>query len=136
MLITALVLSIIGMFLSTLGGWPRYVFSGLGAALLILMVLRMTSRDTAKRYQENLKYLTMVTAVKNWFRRTFQPGSGGTRTTAHRAKRAGKNPTWSEMRQYKYLICPQCAKRLRVPRGKGRIRVTCTNCKNVFETRS
>ena len=40
------------------------------------------------------------------------------------------------MRQYKYLLCPQCTQRLRVPRGKGRIRVTCTNCGNVFETKS
>ena len=51
-------------------------------------------------------------------------------------KKAGKNPTWAELKQYKYLICPQCAQRLRVPRGKGRIRVTCINCGNVFETRS
>ncbi len=136
LLIAALVISALGMFLSSVGGWPRIVCSALGAALLILMVVRMTSRNTAKRYQENMKYLTFSTAVKDWFRRTFRPAGAGARTSAQRAKRAHKNPTWSEMRQYKYLICPQCAQRLRVPRGKGRIRVTCTNCGNIFETRS
>ncbi|NCB05936.1 MAG: hypothetical protein EOM69_10520, partial [Clostridia bacterium] len=60
----------------------------------------------------------------------------GANTRAPRAKRAHKNPTWAELKQYKYLICPQCAQKLRVPRGKGRLRVTCTNCGNVFETRS
>ena len=136
MMITALILTILGMFFAQLGGWVRFIFTGLAAALLILMVLRMTSKNTAKRYQENMKYLTVVTAVKDWFRRTFRKNASGGYTAGTRAKRAHKNPSWSEMRQYKYFICPQCAQRLRVPRGKGRIRVTCTNCGNVFETRS
>lgn len=136
MMITALVLTILGMFFAQLGGWLRFVFTGLGAVLLVLMVLRMTSKNTAKRYQENMKYLTVVTAVKDWFHRTFRPKAAGSQAGGQRAKRAQKNPTWSEMKQYKYLICPQCTQRLRVPRGKGKIRVTCTNCGNVFETRS
>jgi len=136
MMISALVLTILGMFFAQLGGWLRFVFTGLGAVLLVLMVIRMTSKNTAKRYQENMKFLTIVTGVKDWFRRTFRLKSAGARTAGQRAKRAHKTPTWSEMKQYKYFICPQCAQRLRVPRGKGRIRVTCTNCGNVFETRS
>ena len=136
MLITALVLSLLGMLLAPLGSWPRYLFTGLGAVLLVLMVVRMTSKNTAKRYQENLQYLRVATQVGDWFKRTFRPRTAGARTAAKRAKRANQNPTWSELRQYKYLICPQCAKRLRVPRGKGRIRVTCTNCRNVFEAKS
>ena len=136
MLITGLVLSIISMFVFQLGSWPRYLFTALSAALLVLMVLRMTSRNTAKRNQENMRYLTIVTGIKDWFRRTFRKGSSSYGGYAPRAKRAGKNPSWNELKQYKYFICPQCTQRLRVPRGKGRIRVTCTNCGNVFETKS
>ena len=136
MLILALVLSIIGMIVSKSVGWLRIVLSLLSGALLVLIVIRMTSKNFNKRYQENMKYLTYETAVKDWFRRTFRAKSAGGTYQAPRAKRAGKNPTWAELKQYKYLICPQCAQRLRVPRGKGRIRVTCTHCGNVFETRS
>ena len=137
MLITALVLSIIGMFFFEFGTWPRYVFSALAAALLILLVIRMTSRNQTKRNQENMRFLTIVTAVGDWFRRTFRKGTTANGSyQAPRAKKSGKKPSWDEMRQYKYLLCPQCAQRLRVPRGKGRIRVTCTNCGNVFETKS
>jgi len=136
MLITALVLSVIGMIVSRSVGWLRVVTSLLSGALLVLIVLRMFSKDFNKRYQENMKYLTYETAVKQWFRRTFRTKGAGSSYSAPKAKRAGKNPTWAELKQYKYLICPQCAQRLRVPRGKGRIRVTCTNCGNVFETRS
>ena len=136
MLIVALVLSIIGMIVSKSVNWLRIVLSLLSGALLVLIVIRMTSKNFNKRYQENMKYLTYETAVKDWFRRTFRAKSANGAYKAPRAKRAGKNPTWAELKQYKYLICPQCAQRLRVPRGKGRIRVTCTHCGNVFETRS
>lgn len=136
MLIAALVLSVIGMIVSKSVGWLRIVLSLLSGALLVLIVIRMTSKNFNKRYQENMKYLTYETAVKDWFRRTFRSKSAGGAYKAPRAKRAGKNPTWAELKQYKYLICPQCAQRLRVPRGKGRIRVTCTHCGNVFEARS
>ena len=136
MLILALVLSIIGMIVSKSVGWLRIVLSLLSGALLVLIVIRMTSKNFNKRYQENMKYLTYETAVKDWFRRTFRAKSANGAYKAPRAKRAGKNPTWAELKQFKYLICPQCAQRLRVPRGKGRIRVTCTHCGNVFETRS
>ena len=136
MLIAALVLSIIGMIVSKSVGWLRIVLSLLSGALLVLIVIRMTSKNFNKRYQENMNDLTYETAVKDWFRRVFHPKSAGTSYSAPRAKRAHKNPSFSELKQFKYLICPQCAQRLRVPRGKGRIRVTCTNCGNVFETRS
>ena len=136
MLIAALVLSIVGMVVSRSVGWLRVVLSLLSGVLLVLIVLRMFSKDFNKRNQENMKYLTIETSVKNWFRRTFGKKNKGGAYSAPRAKRAGKNPTWAEMKQYKYLICPQCAQKLRVPRGKGRIRVTCTYCGNVFETRS
>ena len=136
MLIVALVFSIIGMIVSRSVGWLRVVLSLLSGAMLVIIVIRMTSKNFNKRYQENMKYLTYETAVKDWFRRTFRAKSANGAYKAPRAKRAGKNPTWAELKQFKYLICPQCAQRLRVPRGKGRIRVTCTNCGNVFETRS
>ena len=136
MLIVALVFSIIGMIVSRSVGWLRVVLSLLSGAMLVIIVIRMTSKNFNKRNQENMKYLTYETAVKDWFRRTFRAkGKSGT-YHAPRAKTKTKNPTWAELKQYKYLICPQCAQKLRVPRGKGRIRVTCTNCGNVFETRS
>ena len=124
MLIAALVLSIIGMIVSQSVGWLRMVLSLLSGALLVLIVIRMMSKNFNKRNQENMKYLTYETAVKDWFRRTFRAKGNAGAYQAPRAKRAGKNPTWAELKQYKYLICPQCAQRLRVPRGKGRIRVT------------
>ena len=35
--------------------------------------------------------------------------------------------------QYCYYHCPECKQQLRVPAGKGKVRITCPNCKNKFE---
>ena len=77
MLIAALVLSLLGMVVSNYVGWLRIVLSLFSGALLVLIILRMFSKDFNKRNQENMKYLTYETAVKNWFRRTFRAKSAG-----------------------------------------------------------
>ena len=38
--------------------------------------------------------------------------------------------------QYKVLKCPKCRLRMRVPRHKGRVRITCRGCGEKFERRT
>lgn len=35
-------------------------------------------------------------------------------------------------RQHRYFDCPKCHQMVRVPRGKGRISITCPRCKEKF----
>lgn len=35
-------------------------------------------------------------------------------------------------RQHKYFQCPRCRQSVRVPKGKGKIAITCPNCKERF----
>ncbi len=143
LLLTGLIASVLTLFLRRIPA-AYYVVSAVASVCLILAVLRLFSRNPQKRYQENLRYLTVVTGVRTFFRNLFrkQPktakpfADAGQKARPHRAQKARKNPSWNEIKNYKYLICPQCAQRLRVPRGKGRLRVTCTRCGNKFETRS
>ncbi len=37
---------------------------------------------------------------------------------------------------YKVFRCKKCGQKLRVPRGKGKLRVTCKNCKEQFSIKS
>ena len=39
-------------------------------------------------------------------------------------------------KQYKILKCPKCKQKLRVPRGKGKITVTCKRCSHEFHAKS
>ena len=134
LLITGLVCAIVNMFFFQARSVVGTALSIVAAAALIFAVIRLFGGHPEKRYAENQRFLTAVTAVKGWFSNTFSGGAKKAHT--HRAHKARKNPTWAEIKQYKYFTCPQCAQRLRVPRGKGKLRVTCTHCGNVFETRS
>ena len=39
----------------------------------------------------------------------------------------------NEKRNYKITKCPKCHQKLRLPRGKGKIVVTCRRCSNKFD---
>ena len=41
-----------------------------------------------------------------------------------------------ELRAYKHAKCPSCRQKVRVPRGKGKLRVTCPQCQEKFEVKS
>ena len=110
MLWTALILSIVGSF-SRLG-----LLTLMADALLLLMFWRMLSKDRLKRQYENQTYLQKTygarKAVTEWINRV----------------KNGK--------KYRYFTCPQCKKRLRVPRGVGNITITCKGCGNKFDKKA
>lgn len=39
-------------------------------------------------------------------------------------------------RNNRYFICPKCRQTVRVPRGKGKILITCPRCKEKFERKT
>ena len=110
MLWTALIMTIIGS-IAKLG-----ILSLMADALLIVMFIRMLSKDRYKRQHENQVYLQktykITKAVNEWVNRM-------------------KNS-----KKYRYFTCPKCKKRLRVPRGVGSITITCKGCGNKFDKKA
>ena len=90
----------------------RYLFL-LAAGVVIY---RSLSRNLGKRYEENQRFLMRTGKMQN-ARETWQ-------THAEQKK------------QYKVFKCPSCGIKLRVPRGKGKIRVTCRQCGASFDEKS
>ena len=43
---------------------------------------------------------------------------------------------WDNRRLYHYYRCPQCRQKLRVPRGRGRIQISCPRCGTQFIKKS
>ena len=76
-------------------------------AVLIFMLLRIFSRNTARRQAENQRWI-------NWTQR-FRGNLQGAR-----ARRADK--------AHKYFTCKNCKTICRVPAGKGKIVITCPKC--------
>ena len=85
-------------------------------AFLILSVLRTLSRKTGQRAAENYKYFVYKNKVRGWFRRL--------------------KSRWQDRKTHRYFRCPQCGATVRVPKGKGKIRITCPKCKNQFVKKS
>ena len=83
--------------------------------LLLICYFRMFSRNTAKRYEENQKFLS-------WKNRTFM------RAETARKQRADKD--------HCYYKCPSCHQKIRVPKGKGKISIRCPKCSTEFIKRT
>lgn len=108
--IAALILLILSMF----GGLGILYFAGL--VLMIYSVWRMFSRNISRRYEENQKYLNYRYKFTVW---------------ADRQKKQ-----WSQRKIYRFYHCPKCRQKVRVPKGKGKICITCPKCRTEFVKRS
>lgn len=105
-----LVLAMVLMLLRALTGWA---FLGMMAlALLILCYFRMFSRNIQARYAENQWFMQRWTPVKQ--------------------AATGAKTRFADRKTHRYYKCPQCKKRLRVPRGRGKIEITCPQCHTRF----
>ena len=113
MLIFALVLCVLSLFVPRrLSGIIYYI----SLILIILMYIRMFSKNIQKRYQENNKYLSL----KASFLRKFQR----------------EKEIFSQRRFYHFYRCPRCRQRIRIPRGKCRIEIRCPKCSQTFIKKS
>ncbi len=106
----AMVLVIINLFVRSTLLWL------LALAVLIYCYVRMLSRNLEKRRKENGRYLEIKSRLTN-----------GLRNWRDRQK---------QKKDYCFFHCPACKAMLRVPRGAGRIRVTCRKCGNAFERKT
>jgi len=80
--------------------------------LILLVYIRMFSRNISKRYAENQKYL----ALENRLRRFF----------------GQKRYLMQQRKEYHIYKCPDCKQKIRIPRGKGKISIRCPKCGEEF----
>ena len=99
-----------------LGGIVRSILWLLALLFLVITYYRLLSRNIARRRIENEWYLRRTQPFRRMIARM-------------KTKRREKN-------LYAFFRCPGCGTVLRVPKGKGRVRITCKNCKYIFERKS
>lgn len=113
----SMVLLILSILLTLVGGLTKLsIFSMISYIPLFISVYRMFSRDISKRRLENYKFSIFISPVYSRYKKT--------------QKRL------QERKVYKYYKCPNCNTELRLPKGKGRIIITCPKCKEKFEKRT
>ena len=110
-------LTLVGIILFVLsklmGG---FIFYFIGLALILYAYFRMFSKNIAKRYGENQKYLFYKDKVKFFFNK-------------EKSKIQGR-------KTHRIFKCPSCKQKVRVPKGKGKIEITCPKCRTKFIKRS
>jgi len=88
----------------------------LALVLMCFTYFRMFSRNRLKRAEENGRYLRLR-------QRLF----GEVRM---------QKEQWTQRKDYKFFVCPSCKTRLRVPKGRGKIKIVCRKCGNSFMGKS
>ena len=101
---------VVNMFLRIPG---VYLF---GLLLLVYCYFRMFSRNYAARSAENAFFLKATAGIRRFF---------------------GKQRSHAKIRKTHHLYkCRQCGKYVKVPKGKGKIQITCPACKYQFIKKS
>ena len=92
------------------------LFYILALAVMVYMYFRVFSKNTPKRYKENQRYRNFRydTAIK-WNKKKLE---------------------WNQRKIYRFFRCPMCKQKVRVPKGRGKICITCPKCKAEFIKRS
>lgn len=92
------------------------ILNWLAIAGMIWIYWRTFSRNFAARQRENIRFLAIQGRVTAFFRRN--------------------RDNIRYRKEYKFYQCPGCKTTVRVPTGKGRIRITCRRCGYTFEKKT
>jgi ribosomal protein L37AE/L43A len=103
-------LLIIGLFVRS-----RFL-NGITFILVLVLYFRMFSKNYAQRRKENEIFLKYKTQAVRFFNKEKQ-------MTQDRVK-------------FHIYTCPSCGQKIRIPRGKGKIAITCPKCKTEFIKKS
>ena len=92
------------------------IFDWIPMVILIYMYFRIFSKNIPKRSMENQKFCNLrydlAIKVNNYKKQ------------------------WEQRKIYKFFRCPMCKQKVRVPKGRGKICITCPKCRQEFVRRS
>lgn len=114
LVILALVLMVLEIFIPFM--YVRQGLNSIGLLLLLYAYYRILSRNHYKRYAENERYMKYHNKVRFFF----------ARRKSHMEQR----------RTHHIYKCPSCKQKIRVPKGKGKIAITCPKCRTEFIRKS
>ena len=92
------------------------LFSVLAMPLLIWSLIRCYSRNIHRRREERAAWLRFWRKIRDFF--------------------ALQKRRWTDRKTYKYFRCKNCGAVMRVPKGKGKLRITCRQCRREMTKRS
>lgn len=109
----SIALLILSVLLNLVAGFTRLqILAYIGYVPLFFCFYRMFSKDINRRSMENYKFNMLISPAYSWFR--------------------NQKTHLSQTKTYRFFKCPKCKAKLRIPKGKGKIVITCPKCSNEF----
>lgn len=107
----------ISLMLILVSGFTDWVLLNLmGSALLIFVYMRILSRNHYKCTLQNQKFLKSKKKITDSI--------------------SGKVFMLKQLKDYRIFACPGCSQKVRIPKGKGKVTVTCPKCRAEFARKS
>ena len=116
----------------------------LGWVMLIYAYFRVMSKNISKRQQENYKFLQLKSRLLSR-KPAGNAGAGQSKWKQRKAQKQQAKQQQTDYSQYQqqadvenynYYRCRNCGQIVRVPKGKGTVKITCPECKNSFTDRT
>lgn len=85
--------------------WLSATLNGISFAGIIYSYFRVFSKKLDKRQTENAAFMSKINPLKQ---------------------------RWQQRKTHRFYVCPKCKTTLRVPKGKGKINITCRCCGEKF----
>ena len=108
------IVSLVLLFLSLLS--PLKVLYFPAILLILWSCIRCCSKDHEKRRKERETYIRITGNIRSW---------------SHL-----QTEKWRDRKDYRYFLCKNCKASLRVPKGKGNIRIRCPKCHSESDART
>ena len=107
------VLILFGLLLSLISNFDKlwYLYF-LSAVPVTVALLRALSRNTNARYNERLRFIAVISVFKNKYIKI--------------------RSRYRDRQTHKFFICKKCKATLRLPKGRGKIKITCPKCGNTM----
>jgi len=106
--------------------------------MLFYAYFRVMSRNIAKRQQENFKFLNLKAKFLKKGANNTSKQSSWKQRKAQKKQQAdySQYQQQADTENYNYYRCRNCGQVVRVPKGKGTVKITCPECKNTFTDRT
>jgi hypothetical protein len=88
----------------------------IGFAIMGYAVWRSLSKNKTKRYQELAAFEKHLSKVIQMFYK--------------------QKSSINQFKEYKVFTCPNCSQKLRIPRNRGKVTITCKKCSTSFKGKS
>lgn len=95
----------------------------LGFAVILYFYIRTFSKDKQKFNRQNSQFLRRKQNFLGFF-------------TGWKRKMQNWQNKFQQRKVYRFYKCPNCGQKVRIPKGKGKVAITCPKCKNKFVKKS